>query len=237
MPSSLTIDDFKPFSVTCELRYENAYLIYDRTGQVIEDVRESFTDINVSTTSPQQTSWTTNEGTLTLELGACRFISTRPDKNAEAFAKYCKAFFDAVTHHLQIGVFTRIGLRYILRKEYKTVDEAKSALASMTLANLKPTKRFNSSDSPTEVLLRWEDSQIGAFVRLKAETVEIKATVPPELLDIVPKFEKKMNGLTLDIDYYTVAPVDREQWNSQEWVAQKLRIIRKEVDGIMEGGK
>jgi uncharacterized protein (TIGR04255 family) len=237
MPNPLTIDDFKPLSVTCELRYKNAYLIYDRTGQVIEDVRESFTDINVSTTSPQQTSWTTNEGTLVLEIGACRFTSNRSDRNAEAFAKHCKVFFGAVTHQLQIGVFTRIGLRYILRKEYKTVDEAKAALASMMLANLKPTKRFNSSDSPTEVLFRWEDSQIGAFVRLKAETVEIKATVPPELLDALPKIDKKINGLTLDIDYYTVAPVDREQWNPQEWLPQKLRIIHKEVDGILGGGK
>jgi len=233
----LTIDDFKQYSLTCELRYKNAYLIYDRTGQIIEDVRESFTDINVSISSPQQTSWTTNEGTLVLELGACRFINNRPDKNAEPFAKYCKAFFDAVTHQLQIGVFTRIGLRYILRREYKTVDESKAALASMLLPNLKPPKRFNSSDSPTEVLFRWEDSQIGAFFRLKAETIEIKTMPPPELVDSVPKFEKKINGLTLDIDYYTVAPVDREQWNPEEWLPQKLRIIRKEVDGILGGGK
>src|ERR1700720_748366 len=103
MPSPLTIDDFKQYSLTCELRYKSAYLIYDRTGQVIEDVRESFTDINVSTTSPQQTSWTTNEGTLNLELGACRIVTTRADKNVEVFAKQCRAFFEAATHHLQIG--------------------------------------------------------------------------------------------------------------------------------------
>jgi len=71
---------------------------------------------------------------------------------------------------------------------------------------------------------------------LKAETTDIKLAVPPELQDTVPKIDKKTTGLTLDIDYYTVAPVEREQWNSQEWVPQKLRIIRKEVDGILEGG-
>lgn len=54
MPS-LTIDDFRPFSVTCELRYKNAYLIYDRTGQVLEELRNSFPSIAVSTASPAQT--------------------------------------------------------------------------------------------------------------------------------------------------------------------------------------
>jgi len=236
MPSLLTIDDFKPFSVTCELRYKNAYLIYDRTGQILEELRGSFTNINVSTASPPQTAFVAEEGSFTLEIGACRFTSGRIDKNPETFAKQCKAFFDAVTDQLQIAVFTRIGLRYILRKEFKTEDESKAALASMMLANLKPTKRFNSSDSPTEVLFRWEDSQIGAFVRLKPETTDIKLAIPPELQDTVPKIDKKLTGLILDTDYYTVAPVEREQWNPQEWLPQKLRMIRKEVDGIIQGG-
>jgi uncharacterized protein (TIGR04255 family) len=236
MPNTLTIDDFKPFSVTCELRYKNAYLIYDRTGRILEDLRESFTDINVSTAGPQQTAFVAEEGTFHLEIGACRFTSGRPDKNAEVFAKHCKAFFDTVIDHLQIVVFTRIGLRYILRKESKTEDESKAVLASMMLANLKPTKRFNSSESPTEVLFRWEDAQIGATVRLKAETTDLKFTVPPELQDTVPKLDKKIIGLTLDVDYYTVAPVEREQWNAQEWLPQKFRIIRKEVDGILQSG-
>jgi hypothetical protein len=237
MPSLLTTDDFKPAALTCELRYKNAYLIYDRTGQVIEDVRGSFTDVDISASSPQQTSWVSEEGTLLLGLAMCNLTSNHPDKNGEAFAKQCKVFFDAVAHHLQIGMFTRIGLRYVLRKDYKTLDESKAALASTMLVNLKPTKRFNSSDSPIEVLFRWEDSAIGALVRLKAETIQIKATVPSEWQDLVPKLDRAIHVLTVDTDYYTVAPVDREQWNCLEWVPHTVRIIRREIDGILYGGK
>lgn len=231
----LTIDDFKPFSVTCELRYANAYLIYDRTGQVLEDLRKTFTNITVSAPSPALTAFVAEEGSFTLEVGTCRFTSNRYDKNAEGFAKHCTAYFDSVTELLQISVFTRVGLRYVARKEFKTLDESKEALASMTLANLKPTKRFNSSESPTEVMFRWEDTQIGAFVRLRAETTDIKLSSPPEFQDYIPKVEKKIHGLTLDIDYYTTAPVEREQLNYLEWVQQKLRIVRKEADSILGG--
>jgi uncharacterized protein (TIGR04255 family) len=236
MPA-LTIDDFKLFSLTCELRYKSAFLIYDRTGQVIEDIRHSFTDIAVSASAPQQTSWVAGEGSFTLEIGACRFISQRPGQNEEGFPKHCNTFFDAVTTHLEINVFTRIGLRYIARKEFKTLDDSKAALTSMSLPNLKPTQRFKSSESPIEVLFRWEDSQIGAFVRLRAETVDIKPVIAPELQEYMPKVDKKIHGLTLDIDYYTVAPVEREQWNALEWLPQKLRMIKKEADGILQGGR
>jgi uncharacterized protein (TIGR04255 family) len=236
MPSSLSVDDFKPFSTTCELRYKNAYLLYDRTGIILEDLRESFTDINVTVASPAQTAFTAEEGSFGLELGAARFTSLRLDKSGETFAKHCKAYFDTVAEHMRVTVFTRIGLRYILRREFKTEADSKSALASMMLANLKPARRFNSSDSPTEVLFRWEDEQIGAFVRLRAESADIKLAVPPELQDSVPKVDKKLIGLTVDVDYYTVAPVECEQWNALEWLPLKLRIIRKELDGIIASG-
>lgn len=234
MPSPLTIDEFKLVSITTELRYKNAFLIYDRTGRVLKDLHDSFTDINVSSASPQQTAFTAEEGSFVLELGACRFTSGQTD--AETFAKHSTAFFNVVVDHLEIEVFTRIGLRCILRKEFKAEEESRAALASLRLPNLEPIKRFNSSDSPTEVMFRWEDTQIGATVRLKAETAEIKVTASPELRESLPKVDKKIIGLTLDTDYYTAAPVEREQWNSQEWLPQKLRIIRKELNGILQGG-
>lgn len=237
MPSSLTIDDFKPVTVTCELRYENAYRAYDQTGQILEDLREGFTDIKVSLASPPQTDFTAEEGNFTLSIATSRLTASRHYAEPETFGKHCKNFFDVVGDRLGLTVFTRIGLRYILRRDYKTEDDAKAALASLGLANLSPPKRFNSSDSPTEIAFRWEDSQIGALVRLKAEKVEIKLAVPPELEDTLKPVDKKQTFLTFDVDYYTVAPVNRDQWNPEEWIPQKLRIIRKESDGILHGGK
>jgi uncharacterized protein (TIGR04255 family) len=237
MANLLTIDEFKPISVTCELRYKSAFLIYDRTGHVIEDLRDSFTDINVSAAAPPQTSWSAQEGTFVLEIGACRFTSNQFG-NVEKFAKHCNDYFEAVSSQLHVNVFTRIGLRYIARKEFKTLDESKAAVASLMLVNLKPTKRFNSSDSPTELLYRWEDSQIGATFRLRAEQLEVKFTVPPELREHVSdNVDKKINVLTLDVDYYTTASVEREQWNALEWLPQRWRIIRKEADAILQGAR
>ena len=60
-----------------------------------------------------------------------------------------------------LTMFTRIGLRCILRKEYKSEDDAKAALASLALANLTPPKRFNSSEAPTEIALDGKTAKLG----------------------------------------------------------------------------
>jgi uncharacterized protein (TIGR04255 family) len=233
---TLSIDDFIPFSVTSEVRYKNAYLIFDRTGQILDDLKQHFTGLEISSAAPQQTGFTAEEGTFNLEVGVCRFTSSNVDGSGELFAKQCKLFFATVFQHLDITVFTRIGLRYIARKEFKTDDEAKAALASLMLANLRPAKRFNSSDSPIEIFFRWEDKEIGTLFRLRAETTNVKVIVPPELRAAVPTVDKKIVGITLDIDYYTVAPVEKEQWEPEEWVRQKLRIVKKEAEGIFQSG-
>src|SRR5271165_73386 len=138
MPSPLTIDDFKPFSVTCELRYQNAYLLYDRTGQILEDLRTHFSDLEVSNASPAQTAFTAEEGSFTLELTACRVTTPSAEKGGERFAKHCKTFFEVVATQLEINVYKRIGLRYIARRDYKDEDEAKTAVAALALTSLKP---------------------------------------------------------------------------------------------------
>ena len=72
---------------------------------------------------------------------------------------------------------------------------------------------------------------------MKAEKSDFKLVVPPELEDTLEPVEKTLTFLTFDVDYYTVAPVNRDQWNPEEWIPEKLRIIRKECDGILQGGK
>jgi hypothetical protein len=237
MPNTLNFDDFEPVSTVTELRYKNAYLIFDRTGQILQEIRDSFTAITPVVASPQQTTFSSAEGAFYLDIGSCRFTSGFPDRDIEKFARHAKIFFDAVVDHLEIEIFTRIGFRNTLRKEFRNEDEAKAALASIDLVNLRPTKRFKSSESPTEVMFRWEDTQVGASVRFKAETTEVKVNIPTELETQVPKFSKKIIGLTLDVDYYTVPLVEREQWEPKDWLIQKYRIIRKEMNGILQGGK
>jgi hypothetical protein len=232
MPIPLSTADFKVTSATCELRYENAYLIYDRTGQVFHDSRGLYTNFRVVNATPNQTLFQADEGAFALELSQSRFSTTNPDPSLEKFATNCKRFFDAVTILLDIRVFTRVGLRVVFRKDFKEIDEAKAALHSLKLVNLKAEERFGAASQPNEVLLRWEGAQLGAMLRLKAESGKIDLVLPPELEAEKPEIHKSFNGLFLDIDYYTVAPVERSQFEASAWIPRSVRTIRKNIDTI-----
>jgi len=228
----MTVDDFKMVSATCEARYENAYLIYDRTGQVCYEARSLFTDCNVLSATPNQTIFQAKEGSAALELMQSRFSSTRPDSSLEKFAGDCKKFLDSVTKNLEVKVFTRIGLRTILRKDFGTLDEAKAALVSLKLAGLKSAERYGIASEPREILFRWESDQLGVMLRLSAETGKIDIVPPPELQAKESEIHKSFSGLVLDVDYYTLAPVERAQWDAPTWIQRSLRMIKRDTNLI-----
>jgi hypothetical protein len=232
MTAPLSFSDFKMTLAVCELRYDNAYLVYDRTGLICDELRKLFKGVNVSSASPNQTMLQSEEGSFGLELTQCRFTSQKPDGKLEIFAAHGKRFFDSVLYNLDIRLFTRIGLRIFLRKDFKELDDAKAAFASLNLVNLRPAERFGAASEPHEILLRWEGAQIGTMVRLKAETGKIDVILPPEIQPEKPEIHKSIIGLVLDVDYYTVAPVERSQWDASSWIPQSLRTIRKNTDSI-----
>jgi len=233
MPIPLALTDFKMTQATCEVRYEDAYLIYDRTGHVFHEIRGSFTDLKVINASPPQTSFRCDEGTFALEVGQCRFRSQKGDTKREVYAGQCKRFFDSVVGNLDIKVFTRIGLRVLFRKDFDDLQHAETALNSLQLANLGPPERFGIASNPEEVLFRWQNQQLGTTLRFKAESGKIEIVLPPELEADKPEIQKSFNGLVIDIDYYTVAPVERSQWDASAWIPQSLRTIKKHTDAIL----
>jgi hypothetical protein len=234
MAQTLHFEDFKLVRAVCELRYADAYLIFDRTGQVLEGMRTQFTDVRVQGPSPTQTTIQTEEGSFSLQLGQCHFTADHPDPNLGRFAAHCKAYFGIVMHCMEIKILSRIGFRVLLRKNFAAKEESLAALASLSLLNRKPALRFGASQHPHEVLVRWESDKIGATVRLKAESAQLEATLAPEFEAKDPVLKKSLEYLLLDVDYYTVAPVDREQWDAAAWIPESVRLIRRETNVILE---
>ena len=233
MAMSLSLADFKMISAVCELRYESAYLIYDRTGLICHETRSIYPDCNVSSAAPNQTYLQFSEGSFALELTQCRFSTTKPDSSLEKFAGHCKSFFNSVVYNLDVKVFTRVGLRVLLRKEFRDLTEAKAALTSLRLVTLQPVERFGAASEPQEVYFRWQGPQLGAMVHFRAESGKIDVILPPELEAEKSEIHKSFNGLVLDVDYYTVAPVERSQWDAPTWIPRSIRTVKKEIGNII----
>ncbi|MBZ5503364.1 MAG: hypothetical protein LAN59_14225 [Acidobacteriia bacterium] len=229
----LTVSDFEVRQVTCELRYPEAYLVFDKTGDIFHHLSGKFTNLHSDSPTPTQTQMTADEGTIGLEFTAARLTTNEPDSGLERFASNCKTFFDFAVNKLEISIFTRIGLRLVLHKIFDTADGPIAALNSLRLLGTGTETRFGASSQLSELTMRWEGKDLGATMRLKAESGSLDAKFPPELGMAQRSVHKEFHHLVLDIDYYTVAIVERAQWDPATWIAQSARIMRKEADRFL----
>lgn len=234
MALPLTISDFKLRQVICELRYPDAFLVFDRTGEIYHQLGKKFTNLHSDAASPVQTQMTADEGIAVVELNALRFSRNDPDSKLEKFSANSKILFDLAVDKLDLSVFTRIGLRQIFAKSYETASEPKAAVNALKVFGIGSEKRFGI-DHPnvTEILIRWEDKQLGTILRLTAQSGRIDAQLPPDLGVAESSVHKDFHNLILDVDYYTLAAVERGQWDAATWIAQSARIVHKEVDRVL----
>jgi hypothetical protein len=235
-PSSamtLSVDDFKIHRAICEIRYEDAHLLFDHTGRTLQNMKSAFTDLKVTSAAPNQTTGRCKEGAFALELAASRFSAENPDSKLEAFGVRCKNFFEIVIDSLELKVFTRIGLRVLYRADTTDLDKARKKLNELELVNRPSELRYEASEEPEELILRWQNDEVGTMLRLKAEKGTVDVVLPPELEMEKSSISKSYVGLVLDVDTYTVAPVERSQWDASSWIQQSIRIVRRDTNKIL----
>jgi hypothetical protein len=229
----MSLSDLQFRQATCEVRFPDAFLIFDRTGQIFRYLKENLTHLRTESAAPAQSQVVSDEGTVVLNLGSLSFMTFTPETSLEKFAAHCKLIFDYATDRLEVRMYTRIGLRLVFIKSYKTIDEARAALNAIPIARASAGQRFKLGPEVSEWLARWESKDLGATVRLKAETGKVDAALHPELGFDSLSIHREYNHLIVDADYYTVSLVAKEQWDAQKWITISGRMIRKELEEVL----
>lgn len=233
MPTALTIEDFQLRQVTCEIRYPEAFVIYDRTGEIFQQLSKKFRNLRSLSPSPNQTQAVADEGTVVVELATARLTKDDPEAALTTFATDCRTLFSLVTTRLNVNVFTRIGLRLIYHKLFDAAADAAAAIGSFRLTKATNEPRFGASPNISEFMARWQGKELGATMRLFLEDGSITAHFPIELGMSERSVHKEFHHLGLDIDYYTVGTVEGDQWDAATWIPQSARIIKRETDKVL----
>lgn len=228
-PSSLAA--FKLEQVTLEIRYPVALELWDRAGAVWRSVQEKWPDVTLIRAEPARTDFRSGKNSFTIELEAARIVASVPDRSLEEFGKDAKMFMAAVMQTLRIDVLKRIGFRLIYFREYQSKEAAASALFSLGLLKVPENRRFEVSETPLlpQYLVRWESEIKGVFLQVRAEGRKLDFDPPPEAAQYIEPVHIEKDGVTFDIDYYTVASVQPSQIDIAEWARHAVHLINRDT--------
>ena len=233
MSEALKFDDLSLSKAAFEVRYDNAFLLWDRSGSIWTQIILKQPELRVARAEPSKVVFASRgerELQLTLELGRLGVIAINPDKKLSAFTELVTRFTEITTQTLQVQAYTRVGLRVSFFKEYVDREAAAEALLGTRMIQVPAGQHFGLSTPilEPEVSIRKEDGKNGFSLRLKAEAVKFEFEPNFGLSEFAKPQSLEKHRVHLDVDCYLQAPVAPSKFYVSDWVDQTLHVIKRD---------
>jgi hypothetical protein len=237
----LSLDDFSLFSAAFEIRFDEAYAIWDRSGDLWSNVLLAFPGLERRHVDPGRVVFSTTgkpERELTVELNRLGFVEFDPDRQLRHFADAVDKFASIATEILAVGQYQRTGLRLLYRKEFPDAKGAAATLSPTQIhQKLASFDKLFGVEGPLiqpEIAFRREDGKNGFSLRLKVDTQKLDLGAVVGWPDLPLPISKTRHWLVLDIDCYIQASVLADALAFNDWIRQTAHIIRRDCDHFLK---
>jgi hypothetical protein len=236
----LRFDDLRLFQATFEIKFEHAWLLWDRSGSLWSAVVRKVPDLEMQHAEPNRVVFASTgeqESQMTAEPGRLSVVSFNPDKKLQQVTEMVSALLSSAIEMIGLTQFTRVGLRLAFTKEFPTDQEAANAVLSTGLLRVpRHEKLFGISMAPKapEYGLHGEDGRNGFNLNLKAETIEAGFRPNFGFGVFFKPMKQTIHRVNLDVDHYLTGPVLAGQFLVTDWINQALHIVRRDGAALLE---
>ena len=228
--TQLNLSQFKLRRAVLEVRYPNAYLLWDRAGDLWSEATRRWGSLDVQEAQPGRTvfRYDAKRTEFSALLSKTSIISHYPDK-FDDFVEMATIFLDITTNILEIYELERIGLRLRYYNSFPDKAAASSAVIALDLLKIPGMPQFNIDGVVVtpEYAVRFEDGKKGVTVRIGAES-EKQEFKPPLNMDGLKPEEVEISGVTYDVDYFTIATTSTGQFRAKDWIEGAHHVIRRD---------
>jgi hypothetical protein len=229
--------------VIFELRYGEAYALWDRAGALWSSVGRLFKSMKNSSAGPNQVVFSADDRyVLSVMLDRISITDYMPKGGAEVVYEPLAAFAGMAIGLLDIQVFTRVAMRQIFAIECRSLDDARQKARDSAPQGL-PTKTLfgvvPKSVGPT-FKIEADDGELGYSAQIYAREQKMDFLPPPEALVAgLLKSEKEIFHLMLDVDVFTKKPIARESFDPKAWLLGCNKAITRDADAFLDlaGGR
>jgi hypothetical protein len=226
-------------SLVFELRYPNAFRLWDRSGELWAGAINRWPGLTLREATPNQTRFNLeNRAEIAVYLDRSYAAVAGQQTKLDDILPFCSFLGDNITRILEIVTLTRVGFKATFIKQYQTMQDAVRDFFETGMTKKIDGKPFGidgSPDSPT-VAIRFEGKSLGCAATLQVRKRAMKLDVPTIGAD--EGFEpitKEYLELVYECDYFTTAQMELAQLKADRWVTEAMHVIRRDSFLILGG--
>lgn len=234
----MILDSFKLHTAIFQLRYIEAYELWDRAGAISRAMCAIWPDLKLSEGKPQRQILEGNGVHLQTEI-AQSTVTLKGDKSLEQHkVKQLIATFDVWRKELALKELKRISTRTIFVKDFSSTKEANAELRSLGLVRWPSSKVFDqpleSDLNGFEIRYRFEDKSSFSFLSFRVEQVKYDVELDPDFFDETEMHRSKYR-MIIDFDRGLLGVVDAEKFRVDDWIKGHQHILRRDIEKVTKG--
>lgn len=191
-----------------EVRFEHAFLYWDNSGKIFNEILKGWPTATVETVSVQESKMIIKikdeDLTVTFSPHRINFNQSFPS-GVKAMGEFADYALPIISSHLNVNLFTRVGNRFIYINKVDDVH-ASIALLEKTGFFSIPAGKFEeigtSLDNPGVKFTTKRDNDIGYTFNMAHVSRKLEIKVPKPIKYDASAFIT--DGLLVDIDFHTL---------------------------------
>ena len=229
------LDDFALESMFFECRYANAYRLWDAAGSIGLALSERYPEIGLSQAEPGAIQFKlTTRMTADIRLDRSHIGDHDPTADPEKSAEEIRWMVETITGLLGIRQLTRLGMRSVYVKRFDSKKATGEYMSKVISVAPVEDKYFNVHPLQIwpNISFNVEDEDMGYWFRYGAETQVVTVDAGPSVKEVEP-YTKDVHKAKIDVDVYTVKPVDLDSLRVVDWIGLVRRLVRRDAGKIL----
>jgi len=236
----LEFDDLHLYFAAFEVRFDDSFLIWDRSGAIWSEILRRFPEFKLRHAEPNRVTFGTScddEMQVAVQVGLVNVSVVLPDKKLERLSRVATHMTEVAADQLEVARYSRVGLRTQFTLDFKQPEAAAAAILSTGLVKVPDGPHFGLDAAPAavEYSIRTEDGKNGFSLWLKTDTVKIDLESPFGFGSFTNGVHETRHRAILDVDRFMMSPVLSSQLRVEDWIAQTLHIIKRDGQRLLGG--
>jgi hypothetical protein len=217
-----------------ELRYENGYLYWDNSGKIWREILSKWPFAKADTINVKDAKIVIPEKEISLIFSSERIVLTQNyAAGVTDMGEFGDSAVSTIRELLDISVFTRIGNRFIYMLKLPDEKESLDLILRTGFFAIPQGKVSNVGDSVKSPAVRFQiikGDDMGYGIRLEHTNRTLNIQLPKPIKVDRTKFIT--SGLMVDIDFYTLKPIECGNVRVHELIKKNHREMELLITGL-----
>lgn len=232
----MILDSYKLNSVTFQISYEGAFVLWDRAGEIARRLCKIWPDLKLVRGTPDKQILKCRDVNIQTSFERAT-VTLRGEKSlSQGRIRQLGDTFEVWRELLELTKMSRVSTFSSYVREFSSIKEANSELIGLSMVRWPEQKIFDqpldSESNSLEVFYRFEDKESFSTVRINAQQAIFTAELDPDFIDD-SEIKKTKNRMFINFDRGMLGSVDAEKFRVDSWIKGYQHILRRDIEKLI----